>query len=397
MYSTTKIIKIFVKYKMPTHSLYLTTSTTPINISSALVDAIDYLPLTNDFNNYGTSNTLSITASDNTNVTFSSNNPGVTFNSNAYMISSNVTLQIPISFCYWVYTPLPVSNGPYVTPFAIGNGSFTGGSDCFNGQARNINNIFELIPKIFTPTDYFGLSAYNGNVVANKWLHICFTITSTTFTLYVDGVGRASYNIPSPKTYAFRTLTSYKYIFGRAGDGSASYFNGGSICHFARFNRELNATEITNIINTTKSSYITNIANSLKPFNKTNLNNVKWNINWREIFGNTEGECRVRVKFVSQSATNFTWTANTGSIRASFTSNNQNSSNGFNLGPIKPEIVTSSPLTLYLESDTTDTKGTTITIPKTNTDFIISLMNGNESLMVNVPEYHIWLYFDVEI
>ena len=398
MYSTTKIIKIFVKYKMPTHSLYLTTSTTTINIPSVLSDAVEYLPLTDNFNNYGTNNTFSLTASDNTNVTISSNNPSVTFKSNAYAISNNVTLQIPISFCFWVYTPMPLI-GQLVTSFSIGNGLFTGGSDCFKLEARNVDGTFELLSSIRTPSSIYTLSAYNNGIAANKWMHICYTITSTLFTLYVDGAVRASYTISSPKTYEFKTLSPYKYIFGKAADASASYFNEGSIRHFARFNRVLTQTEIANIMNTTKSYYNTNISSSLKPYNKINLNNVKWNISWREIFGNTEGECRVRVKFVSQSATNFSWSANTGSIRASFSSNYQNYSNGFNLGLIKPEIVSSikSPLTFYLESDTTDTKGTTMTIPKTNTDLIISILNGNESLMVNVPEYHIWLYFDVEI
>ena len=57
---------------------------------------------------------------------------------------------------------------------------------------------------------------------------------------------------------------------------------------------------------------------SLKPYNKTNLNNVKWNINWKEGFGSKVGECNVRVKVVSVSNTNLTWGNNIGSIRASF-------------------------------------------------------------------------------
>ena len=382
---------------MPTHSLYLTTnnSNSTIDIPSVLVNAVEYLPLTNDFNNYGTNTSLSITASDTANVSFVSSSTN--FKSNAYLTSNNITLQLPITFCFWAYTPLPVLNGAYVTLFSIGNGLFTG--DCFKVEAGNVNGTFALFPSIRTPSSIYTLSAYNNPIVADKWIHICCVITTTNFIVYVDGISMSSFN-PSPKTYEFKTLSSYKYIFGRAGDAAASYFNGGSIRHFARFNSALNATQINSIMNATKSLF-PNLINtsSLKPYNKINLNNVKWNINWRQIFGNTEGECRVRVKFVSQSATNFTWSANTGSLRASLTSNYQNSNNGLNLGLVKPEIVTSlaSPLTLYLESDTTNTKGTTMIIPTTNTDLTISLFNGNESLMVNVPEYHIWLYFDVEI
>lgn len=137
---------------------------------------------------------------------------------------------------------------------------------------------------------------------------------------------------------------------------------------------------------------------SLKPANKTNLNNVKWNINWREIFGNKEGECRVRVKVTSASATNLTWSANVGSIRASFASNYQNSTNGFNLGAVLPQLdTTTATLTSYLDCDTRPTTGVSMIIPKTNTDFTLSFYNANETAMANVPEYQIWLYFDVNV
>lgn len=142
----------------------------------------------------------------------------------------------------------------------------------------------------------------------------------------------------------------------------------------------------------------TNIS-SLQPYDKTNLNNVKWSINWREIFGNVEGECNVRVKVVSASSTNLTLANNVGSVRASFASNYQNSTNGFNLGCVLPLLDNTSATanTTYLDCDTIATAGVTMIIPKTNTDLIISFYNANETAMVNVPEYQIWLYFDVEI
>ena len=151
---------------------------------------------------------------------------------------------------------------------------------------------------------------------------------------------------------------------------------------------------------------------SLKPANKTNLNNVKWTINWREIFGNREGECRVRVKLISNSVKTLTWSANVGSVRASFASNYQNSTNGFNLGAVLPQLdnsaittstatttagitTTNTTLTTYLECDTISTNGVSMIIPKTNTDMILTFLNANETAMVNFPEYQIWLYFDV--
>jgi len=140
----------------------------------------------------------------------------------------------------------------------------------------------------------------------------------------------------------------------------------------------------------------TNIS-SLRPYNKTNLNTVKWNINWKEIFGSVTGECNVRVKVVSASASNINWGNNIGSIRASFASNYQNSTNGFNLGSITPLLDTTSSTanTTYLDCDTRYSTGVTMNIPTTNTDFFISFLNSSENLMLNVPEYQIWLYFDV--
>ena len=45
---------------------------------------------------------------------------------------------------------------------------------------------------------------------------------------------------------------------------------------------------------------------------------MEWNINWREIFGNRNGECRVRVRFISSSSTSLNWQQNIGSLRATF-------------------------------------------------------------------------------
>jgi hypothetical protein len=137
--------------------------------------------------------------------------------------------------------------------------------------------------------------------------------------------------------------------------------------------------------------------NSLKPVNKSNLNNVRWSINWSEIFGNKEGECHVRIKLISVCG-NINWTDNVGSVRASFTSNHQNSTNGFNLGCVIPVLDTSSIsiLNTYLDCDTRNTIGASMIIPKANTDFSITLLNANETAMSNVPEYQVWLYFDTE-
>ena len=133
------------------------------------------------------------------------------------------------------------------------------------------------------------------------------------------------------------------------------------------------------------------------PTDKTNLANVRWNINWREIFGNRQGECRVRCRFISASSTGaLTWAANVGSLRATFASNSSNSTNGFNIASVRPQNDSTGTNFTYLDSDTTTAVGTSMIIPNTSGDFSIFLLNSNETPMVNVPNYQIWLYFDVD-
>jgi len=136
-----------------------------------------------------------------------------------------------------------------------------------------------------------------------------------------------------------------------------------------------------------------------KPLDKTNLAQLKWSINWKEIFGSRNiGECRVRVRFLSNSSTLLSWNNNVGSLRGSFQSNTSNSSNGLNIGFLRPssDNTTATPLTSYLECDTDSSNGLSMVIPNSNSDFYITLLNSEEKLMLNVPEYQIWLYFDVD-
>ena len=155
----------------------------------------------------------------------------------------------------------------------------------------------------------------------------------------------------------------------------------------------------TNATPTTYSSFLTTAtASKYAPTNKSNLAQVKWNINWREIFGNRNGECRVRTRFISSSSTSVSWVANNGSIRASFSSNTSNSTNGFNIGFVRPQsdYTSGTNNTTYLDYDSTTSNGITMIIPNSNSDFTISLYDRSENLMVNVPEYQVWLYFDVD-
>jgi hypothetical protein len=71
------------------------------------------------------------------------------------------------------------------------------------------------------------------------------------------------------------------------------------------------------------------------PLDKTNLANVKWSINWKEVMGeyfNTNKHCRVKCKVISAASTSLNTTNNLGTIRASFSSIYSNINNGLILG-----------------------------------------------------------------
>ena len=130
------------------------------------------------------------------------------------------------------------------------------------------------------------------------------------------------------------------------------------------------------------------------PTFKSNLATVKFNINWKEIFGDKVGECRIRAKFISESYALLTWENNVGSIRLSLSSNSSNSTNGFNIGMICPKTET---LATYLDCDTLTSQGCgSCIIPTNNQEFTVTILDNTENLMANVPDYQLFLYFDVD-
>lgn len=133
------------------------------------------------------------------------------------------------------------------------------------------------------------------------------------------------------------------------------------------------------------------------PLSTAGFARTTWNVNWREIFGNRTGECRVRARLISQS-TNLASTHAHGSLRASFSSNTSNGFDGFNIGAIRPLLdYTSSPNNYtYLDHDSTNTHGSTIIIPNSNGPFTVSLCDIYEGYMSVVPAFQLWLYFDVD-
>ena len=69
-----------------------------------------------------------------------------------------------------------------------------------------------------------------------------------------------------------------------------------------------------------------------KPVSKTNLANVTWNVNWRDVFSpDDEGKpMKVRIKVLSRNVTaaNAAWDTSIGSIRCNLPDKSSNSTNG---------------------------------------------------------------------
>jgi hypothetical protein len=143
----------------------------------------------------------------------------------------------------------------------------------------------------------------------------------------------------------------------------------------------------------------------LTPVDKSNLNNVKWSVNWNNVFPtsmnairflNNNSKCRIKVQLVSASGTGFTWAANKGTVRiAGLVSSSQNPVNGVVLGVVKPVVSPIVGTDWYLECDTTQTLGVEINIPS-NTYIVVGFYNDAGTLMTNALEYEMILHFELE-
>jgi len=123
---------------------------------------------------------------------------------------------------------------------------------------------------------------------------------------------------------------------------------------------------------------------------------MKFNVNWREIFGaRTAGDVRVRATLTS-AASNMSGTRNLGSIHMSLESNSSNMNSGLNLGCIRPQNDSLAGGSQYLGFDSSQGNGITAIIPNTSQELYIQIQNNFDLLMSNVPEYQLWLYFDAD-
>jgi hypothetical protein len=144
---------------------------------------------------------------------------------------------------------------------------------------------------------------------------------------------------------------------------------------------------------------------NLTPTDKSNLNCVRWSVNWNSIFPtsmnairflNNNAKCRIKAQFISAAGTGITWANQKGTLRiGGLVSSSQNPVNSVVLGVVRPVVSPIVGTDWYLECDTTQTLGIEISIP-TNSNICVGLYNDAGNPMTNALEYEIILHFEIE-
>ena len=136
--------------------------------------------------------------------------------------------------------------------------------------------------------------------------------------------------------------------------------------------------------------------------NKTNLANVQWNVDWRTIFGDLcgRGDCLVKILLQSKeiASTTLTYDATLGSVRCSFSTAYQNTSQGVNIGIINAVDSPSANTAIHIFTcDTMQQKGTRIRIPNATNDFTILLLDATGTPLVtgNLTDYIAFFQFEI--
>jgi hypothetical protein len=117
------------------------------------------------------------------------------------------------------------------------------------------------------------------------------------------------------------------------------------------------------------------------PLDKTNLANVKWSINWKEVMGeyyNTNKPCRVKCKLISSASTLLNTTNNLGTVRASFSSNYSNITNGLVLGV--PIITQTSDIASSITQFVGSISSTTLSVTPFGYGQMLSVIGGTNGI-----------------
>lgn len=153
------------------------------------------------------------------------------------------------------------------------------------------------------------------------------------------------------------------------------------------------------------STQVTSPANNLiVPVNKSNLANVTWQVNFRELFGNDYGKYKrtvVRAHLISEkwAASNTDTNTRSGYLAVNLpSSSNSTTTIGTSLMLVYPSfsVTLDQQLAYYNVSSLADVNGVDIVRPMEN-QFINVMFINNDAMtaMTSVPEYQLLLQFEL--
>jgi len=140
-----------------------------------------------------------------------------------------------------------------------------------------------------------------------------------------------------------------------------------------------------------------------KPVNSTNLANVTWNVNWRDVFSpDDEGKpMKVRIRIISKNvaAANAAWNSSIGSVRCNLPDKSSNSTNGLFLSLL---YWSANPMTgtgqHIIDVDTLSDYGVESYVPIGTQNFNVQFLDMTELQLgsTNVADYNIVFIFEID-
>ena len=151
------------------------------------------------------------------------------------------------------------------------------------------------------------------------------------------------------------------------------------------------------------SLYLSTSSLSNPPYDKSNLANCKWNIDFDNIFGEATGNCLLTCKFISHEVLYlpitdpFDWSKGFGSINCNFASNNSNNNNGVVIGYLNFDTQLSNNHA-YMKFNELEKNGVCIEIPKGQKSLNIQLLRDTGKFLtpLDLVDYQIFMMFEYE-
>jgi len=140
------------------------------------------------------------------------------------------------------------------------------------------------------------------------------------------------------------------------------------------------------------------------PIDATNKANVKWIINWDQLYGYIKSDIDERIAKVTFQMTSlaqsaiYTYAANSGVLAIQgMSSKFSNSANGLTLGSIIPiDTPVATATSSILQGDTLQTRGVTTIMPEGYGHLSVLMLDRTGVLMPNVLDYQLILQFEME-